>query len=197
MRGEIFGTSQKGISIFGSHGKTTTTAMIATIFKQAESDPSYLIGTSDIPSLGESGHYGKGEYFIAEADEYATEPIHDKTPKLLWQHPKIAICTNIELDHPDMYASVDALIEVFSHFIDDLPQDGILICCGDDPNVLKMIKNYTGEKKTYGIGKENDYRVENIAIDKTQTSFDLTHKGEHLGTFTIAVSGQHNALNAA
>ena len=89
MNGEIFKRTFEGISVAGCHGKTTTTAMIATILKETRLDPTFLIGTGNIPSLGSCGHFGKGRYFVAEADEYATEPKYDKTPKFLWQKPKI------------------------------------------------------------------------------------------------------------
>jgi UDP-N-acetylmuramate--alanine ligase len=102
MKGDIFGKTIKGISVSGTHGKTTTTAMIAAILKDNRLDPSFLIGTGNIPFLNSSGHFGKGEYFVAEADEYATEPKYDLTPKLLWQKPEIAVITNVELDHPEI-----------------------------------------------------------------------------------------------
>src|SRR3989344_4179547 len=96
MKGKIFGREFLGISVAGSHGKTTTTAMLSIILREGNLDPSFLIGTGNIPTLCNSGHFGKGKYFIAEADEYATEPKYDKTPKFLWQHPQIEIFTNIE-----------------------------------------------------------------------------------------------------
>jgi UDP-N-acetylmuramate--alanine ligase len=196
MRGEIFGKEQKGISIFGSHGKTTTTAMIATLLKESGIDPSYLIGTSDVPSLGESGHYGKGEYFVAEADEYATEPTYDKTPKLLWQHPKIAVCTNIELDHPDIYNNVEELRTVFTRFINDLPDDGLFIGNGDDVQVQQMISNYSGMKKTFGLQEQNDFRLSNIIVNSGTTTFQLREKDTFIGEFSLQVFGQHNVFNA-
>src|SRR3989344_1470900 len=103
MDGRLFEKKFKGISVAGTHGKTTTSAIIATILKKSDLDPAYFIGTSFIPSLGSSGHLGKGEYFVVEADEYATEPVHDRRPKFFWQKPFIAVFTNIELDHPDIY----------------------------------------------------------------------------------------------
>src|SRR5476651_368276 len=87
MAGEVLGRTFKGISVAGTHGKTTTTAMIATIMKETGFDPSFIIGTGNVGSLGTPGHFGKGKYFVAEADEYATEPKYNKTAKFLWQHP--------------------------------------------------------------------------------------------------------------
>lgn len=196
MRGEIFGKEQKGISVFGSHGKTTTTAMVATIFTKEGLDPSFLIGTSDVASLGESAHYGKGDYFIAEADEYATEPTYDKTPKLFWQHPEIAICTNIELDHPDIYESIDTLVSAFTTFINKLPVNGVLICFGDDKNIEKMLQNYTGKKVTYGLEKKNDYVIKNIQVTENKTTFQLGNIRKKTESFILAVAGEHNVFNA-
>src|SRR5258706_3534124 len=100
INGSLFGKEYIGISVAGSHGKTTTTAMIATVLSDAKLDPSYVIGTSSLDPLGLPGHFGNGKYFVAEADEYATEPIHDRTPKLLWQKPKIIVFTIFSLTIP-------------------------------------------------------------------------------------------------
>jgi len=180
MNGEIFGRKFTGISVTGTHGKTTTSAMIATLLKVNNFDPSYLIGTAGALSLGAPGHYGKGEYFVAEADEYMTEPTFDKTIKHLWQHPKIAVITNIEFDHPDAYKSLDETREQFLKFAKQLPQDGILITCGDDPQVQKLLSKFKGKKITYGFTKQNDYVV-----------------GEILKDIQLSVFGNHNRLNAA
>ena len=116
MKGGILSRDFEGISVAGTHGKTTTTAMIATVLNKCRLDPTYLIGTSMISSLGLPGHLGKGKFFVAEADEYATEPNYDKTSKFLWQNPRIGIITNIEYDHPDVYASEQEMIDAFIKF---------------------------------------------------------------------------------
>ncbi|MBI4096264.1 MAG: UDP-N-acetylmuramate--L-alanine ligase [Candidatus Levybacteria bacterium] len=179
MDGAIFGRKFTGISVTGTHGKTTTTAMIATILKISEEDPSFLMGTANAASLGAPGHYGKGVYFVAEADEYMTEPVYDKTIKHMWQHPKIAVITNIEFDHPDAYSSLDDTREKFLAFANQLPHDGILITCGDDPQVKKLLSEFKGRKITYGSAMQNDYVVSDVL------------KGVEL-----SVLGEHNRLNA-
>jgi UDP-N-acetylmuramate--alanine ligase len=180
MNGGIFGRKFTGISVTGTHGKTTTTAMVATILKVNGKDPSFLIGTADAQSLGAPGHYGKGEYFVAEADEYMTEPAYDKTIKHMWQHPKIAVITNIEFDHPDAYASLDEAREKFLAFANQLPKDGVLITCGDDPQVKKLLSEFKGRKITYGINSGNDFLVEDVLND-----------------VKFPVFGDHNRLDAA
>src|SRR3989344_3807514 len=97
MHGKYLGnemSEKKGIAIAGCHGKTTTSAMIASIMVHAGYDPSYAVGTAYINDLGPAGHYGRGEFFIAEADEYMTCPQTDKTPRFLWMKPHIAVFTN-------------------------------------------------------------------------------------------------------
>lgn len=196
MDGAIFKKHFEGISIAGAHGKTTTTAMLATIFKENKLDPSFLIGTSAIKSLGQPGHFGKGKYFIAEADEYATEPTHDKTPKLLWQHPKIAVFTNIEFDHPDVYSSIDNITRVFLQFANKLPTDGLLVACGDDKKIQGILENYRGRRITYGYGPENDFILKQVHISGPKTFFTVESGRATLGEFSLNVVGEHNALNA-
>lgn len=179
MKGEIFGRKLIGISITGTHGKTTTTAMIATMLKINGKDPSFLIGTANVKPLGSPGHYGLGDYFVAEADEYMTEPTFDKTIKHMWQHPKIAVITNIEFDHPDAYISIEDTREAFLKFANQLPKDGVLIAYGDDPKIKKLLLQFRGRKITYGTSSDNDFVVRDVL------------KGVELSVF-----GDHNRLNA-
>ena len=196
MRGEVLGRSLTGISVAGSHGKTTTTAMIATVFQSAGKDPSYVIGTSDLFPLGKPGHFGEGNIFVAEADEYATEPVHNRRAKFLWQHPKLAVFTNIELDHPDIYSDIRAVQKVFLEFARQLPEDGTLIACGDSEEVQEVLKEYPGNILTYGVSEKNTYTVKNIQITAQGTYFDLYTNEELLVNLHVGVPGEHNALNA-
>jgi len=180
MDGGIFERKFTGISVTGTHGKTTTTAMIATILKFNGKDPSFLIGTSNAVSLGTPGHYGKGAFFVAEADEYMTEPNFDRTIKHMWQHPKIAVITNIEFDHPDAYSSLEDTREKFLAFANQLPEDGVLITYGDDPEVKKLLAEFNGRKITYGESEENDFIVDEV-----------------LDCVELSVFGKHNRLDAA
>ncbi len=179
MDGKIFGRKQIGISITGTHGKTTTTAMIATILKNCGLDPSFVIGTGDVVPLGSSGHFGVGKYFVAEADEYMTEPVFDKTIKHMWQHPKIAVITNIEFDHPDAYESLEDAREKFLEFANQLSKDGVLVACGDDPQVKKLLAEFKGRRITYGVSSDNDFVVDKV-----------------LKNIQLSVFGDHNRLNA-
>lgn len=197
MEGEIFGRNFTGISICGTNGKTTTTAMIATILKSAKLSPSYIIGTSFIPSLGYAGHLGNGKYFVAEADEYATDPVFDKSAKFLWQSPKIIVITNIDFDHPDIYPSIRETKEAFKKFICNLPSDGLLVAYGDDPNVQDILKDFTGNKITYGIDLKNDFVLSDITTENTKTQFRLKNNKDFDYIFKLSIFGEQNALNAA
>lgn len=197
MSGKPFNRhDMEGISVVGCHGKTTTTAMIATILQSAKQDPSFVIGTGLVASLGSSGYYGKGKYFVAEADEYATEPVHNKTPKFMWQHPKLAVVTNIEYDHPDLYPTFASLVTAYKKFIAQVFADGgKIVACGDDPEVQKIVKNEKNKIITYGFNSNNDYVVENVASIIGGMEFRVSHQGEPFGTFRINVLGKHNVLN--
>lgn len=197
MKGELFRrTNMKGISIAGSHGKTTTTALLACVLTANNMDPSYIIGTGTVPSLQSPGHYGTGTYFIAEADEYATEPTYDSTPKFLWQYPFYGIITNIELDHPDIYESINEIFTAFLKFSNKISKKGALIAWGDDPQVKRLLEIYKGKVVTYGFSSQNSIRVKKIEISKEKTSFWVDAKGSSLGEFILKINGEHNALNA-
>ncbi len=196
MKGKLFKKNYVGISVAGTHGKTTTTAMIATMLTENRLDPSYIVGTGDVGSLGLPGHFGSGRYFVAEADEYATEPIHDKRARFLWQHPQFTIFTNIEHDHPDIYPTINAVRETFLSFAKQLPDKGLLIACGDDPQIKLLLKEYEGRSITYGFSLENDYVLDRVTVSGEQTFFWVKSRGVPLGEFVLRVVGEHNALNA-
>ena len=196
MKGNLFKREFIGISIAGSHGKTTTTAMIATIFAENNLDPSFLIGTGSVSSLNSPGHFGQGKYFISEADEYATDPEWDLTPKFLWQNPKIGVFTNIEFDHPDIYKSTDEIREEFLKFANKIPKDGILIAGGDDREIEELLKDYSGAKITFGFSPVNDYVLEKVRYEDGKMFFLVYSKGTSLGEFSLNAIGDFNATNA-
>jgi len=196
MNGKIFEKDFEGVSIAGSHGKTTTTAIIATVLKESRMDPSFLIGTGNISSLGSCGHFGTGKFFVAEADEYATEPQFDKTPKFLWQRPKIGVITNIEFDHPDLYSSMADLRKAFLDFANNIQKDGILVACADDPDTTEILKSYKHKVVTFGFSKNADYYIDKISVEPERVFFWVNTKDALLGEFSLSVTGKFNALNA-
>lgn len=195
MKGEILGRKFEGISVAGSHGKTTSTAMLVTIFRESGLDPTYLIGTGSIGDLL-PGHLGKGKFFIAEADEYATEPVHNHKARFLWQYPEIALFTNIEHDHPDIYPDLKSVVRAFEDFALNVRSSGVLVGNGDDKNVLEVLKKTSCKTKTFGMSPKNDYVVDRIHVSGRQTFFKVHNGGVDLGEFRLVVAGEHNALNA-
>ncbi len=166
--GEIM-HGKRQISVAGSHGKTTTTAMIATILAKAGRDPSWAIGCGEIRGLGLPGHYGRGNIFVAEADEYVTDPAHDLTPRFLWQHPDVLVITNIDWDHPDVYPSLAAVQGAFDALA----------------------------KQSNHVIAAADADVRDVRFGSERTFFSLYRGGVRVGEFTLKVPGRHNAANAA
>lgn len=197
MRGEIFGRSFKGISIAGSHGKTTISGMLATVMSELGLDPSYVVGTSELFPLGNPGHFGQGEYFIAEADEYISELQYDRKPKLLYQFPAIQIINNIDFDHPDFYESIDQVEKVFADFMKQVTLGGLIIVNGDDKRILSILKDLKDTKViTYGIGSENDYSLGDYKENGRSIDFQVVKKDESKYEYAINIPGVHNTLNA-
>jgi UDP-N-acetylmuramate--alanine ligase len=195
MKGALFGKNYRGISVAGAHGKTTTTAIIATYLAKLGQDPSYTVGTSKLFPLGSAGHYGKGDFFVAEADEYAAEIRHDRTPKLLYQFPEYAIVTNIDFDHPDLYKDVAEIEEVFVKFAKNISKG--LIFCGDSANTGRLAQSVPHNKVlTYGYEPTNDYVISHFVQKGLNASFSIQHKNENLGFFSLSIPGKQSALNA-
>lgn len=198
-QGQALGMFMDGyeqISVSGTHGKTTTSALLSFIFEKAGLSPSFAVGCADIPILATCARAGKGQYFIAEADEYITDPQTDKTPRFLWQNPKTLIITNIEYDHPDVYPDIEEIKLAFVKLIQKLPPDGLMVACIDDNNVKEIIK-YAPRVITYGKGIFADWKILRIYNNAGKTNFWLEYKGREMGHFQISLPGEHNVQNAA
>lgn len=172
-----------GIAVCGTHGKTTTTAILADCLKNAGLDPSAIVGSKVID--WQSGSLaGKGKYFVAEADEYQN--------KLQYYDPFAVVLTSVDWDHPDFFPTVADYLKVFSDFIACIPRHGFLVAWGDSRNVLEVAKSAKCEVIRYGFGDDND-----LIIKKHGNEFRLRFKGSNLGFFKIKLIGDHNILNAA
>lgn len=193
--GEILGKDQLGISVAGSHGKTTTTAILSTILVESGQDPSFVVGTGKIPSLGTSGHFGRGRYFIVEADEYFADVVTDRKPKFLYQNPKLILITNIDFDHPDVFPSFSDLEKAYLDFVNKLPYDGTLIACGDGNKNREFLGKYKGQKITYGFSSDNDYVLDRVNFDSEKMFFWVKSNDIVLSQFSTQVFGEHNAKN--
>ncbi len=180
--------NKRGVAIAGTHGKTTTTSLVASIMSNADLDPTFING-GIINSFNSNAQLGKGEYLIAEADE------SDKSFLLL--QPSVSVITNIEPEHLINYDhSFNNLKEAFLEFIKKLPFNGMSIVCGDDPVIKELKKNFQRPHISYGFNTSNDYVLSDFKSNKTQSLFKLTSDSESID-FTFNMLGKHNVLNAA
>lgn len=191
----LFMNGYRQLSVAGSHGKTTTSAMIATILSRAQKDPSYAIGCGEIFGLGPAGHFGGGDWFIAEADEYVTEPGYDQTPRFLWQHPDILVITNIDYDHPDAYKTLDDVKNAFIRLrLQQTSSQTVIINADDEASSIMNMRN--GSVYRFGCSEKSDYVISHITSNREQTYFTLTKEGMTIGEFCLKVPGKQNVLNA-
>jgi len=186
MLGEIT-RLKRAIAISGTHGKTTTSAMIAMVLAAADLDPTLIVG-GVLRDLDTSARLGAGEYLVVEADEY------DRS--FLTLHPTIAIVTNIEADHLDVYANIEEIEGAFEGFVSNLPLYGVIVGCVDDQRVCELLRRVPRRSVRYGLGQEASLRAVAIRRDGAQTSFDVDRDGEVLGRITLRVPGDHNVRNA-
>jgi UDP-N-acetylmuramate--alanine ligase len=176
-----------GIAVAGSHGKTTTTSMLAGIFEEAKLDPTYIVG--GVVRAG-AGHAkaGKGKYVIAEACE--------AFGSFLRLNPVMAGVTNIDDDHMDYYKKMDALKEAFVSFINKIPFYGAAYLNGDDDNIKSILPQIFTRYVLYGFDKTNDIYASNIRAKGYTQSFDVAYGGKKLGRFTLNIPGRHNVHNS-
>lgn len=179
--------------VAGSHGKTTTSALVAWILQCAGRSPGFRLGT--LPKNFETTvELGKGCDFVYEGDEYTTG-YNDRRPKFFYFHPQIAIINNIEWDHPDVFKSPDQYRKAFQKYlVDNLPKSGLLVINADDPNTCRAANRAHCRLVTFGLDK-GDYRAENIKFDAVKTSFDVLHNNRLLVSLETPMVGYHNVRN--
>ncbi|MDO4739631.1 MAG: UDP-N-acetylmuramate--L-alanine ligase [Eubacteriales bacterium] len=176
------------ICISGTHGKTTTTAMVSQVLLEAGADPSVHIGGS-LPILGGSTRLGRSGYFVVEACEYARS-FH----KL---YPKVALILNIDEDHLDCYGDIEHIEEAFAQFAAQTTAGGWVIGCGDDMRVRRVLENCGRQTRTYGLQPHNEITAEQISYDETGcASFTATLFGHPLCDVELRIPGEHSLLNA-
>jgi len=180
-----------GVSVAGTHGKTTTTSMLTVVLQQAGFDPSFVIG-SEMNESGSNAHYGTGEHFVVEADE------SDGTFLLL--PTTAAIVTNVEPDHLNYWGTFEALEQAFVDFIVGTSvNSGFAVVCGDDAGAKKVANaaiELGARVITYGTNASNDAVVTMLPTESVGSVFTVTYKGQVFGPVNLVVPGQHNALNA-
>ncbi len=175
-----------GIAVAGTHGKTTTTSLLATIFTEAGYDPTVIIG-GRLNTFGANARLGEGDYLIAEADE--------SDGSFLCLAPVVTVVTNVDQDHMDFYSGQEQIDESFTSFMNKIPFYGMNVVCGDDEGVQRLLPNIKRPCMTYGIGVNNRLRGE-IVSSHLRSIFKVYLDGEFWGEVTVAHPGLHNVLNS-
>jgi UDP-N-acetylmuramate--alanine ligase len=179
------------VAVAGTHGKTTTTSMVTSVLQHAGLDPSFVIG-GEIAEVGSNAHHGTGPHFVAEADE------HDRS--FLNYRPDIAIITNIDADHLNVYGDLAHLAEAFADFARLVGPDGLVITCADDPLTRELADRVRAQGlkvETYGEADDATLRISDVRSDARCVIYTAVLDGEPVGEFTLAVPGRHLGLNSA
>ena len=186
MLGIVTRRYRRSIAVAGTHGKTTTTAMLSQLLIGSGFDPSAIIG-GKLPFIGGNSYVGKSDIIVCEACEYVDT--------FLQLNPFMSIILNIDADHLDYFKNLDNIKKSFSQFAKQTT--GVLVLNGDDKNTMDAVKDVDREKVTYGFDSSNDYYAVNMSADKgVHEQFDLMHKGEKITTIKLIVPGKHNVYNA-
>ena len=177
---------KQGIAIAGTHGKTTTTSLVATVLAGGNLDPTVVIG-GKLKSVGSHAKMGQSEFLVAEADE------SDGT--FLKLTPTIAVVTTLDEEHMDFYKTLDNIKEAFLTFLNKIPFYGTSVLCLDEPNIQSLIPRLEKRFITYGLVSQGDYTARNIRVKGLDAQFDVFYQGEELGTIHSVAPGKHNVLN--
>jgi len=176
-----------GIAVAGSHGKTTTTSMIAAVLSAAGMDPTMVIG-GRLKSLGTNARLGQGKFLVAEAGE------SDGTFLLL--SPTIGVVTNIDREHMDFYQTMDRVQESFLAFVNKVPFYGLAVMCLDHPNVRALLPKVKKPFTTYGLSSEADFYAWDLEMRPMEVEFSVGYRSERLGRLRLRLPGRHSATNA-
>ena len=188
LLGQLMEGYQHAINVCGTHGKTSTTSMIAEALLDAGLDPTVHIG-GQLDYIGGSTRVGSHETFVVEACEF--------NASFLQFHPTVAVVTNIEEDHLDFYKDLDDICHAFDRFFALLPEDGVCIGNGDDPCVVKALERCTVKTVTYGMGPNNQWQPANLVYDETGCAgFDFAFEGEVRAHVQLHVPGEFNVMHA-
>jgi UDP-N-acetylmuramate: L-alanyl-gamma-D-glutamyl-meso-diaminopimelate ligase len=187
--------------VAGTHGKTTTTSMLAWLFHHAGLDPSFLIG-GIAENFGSSFHLGPGKHFILEGDEYDTA-FFDKGPKFLHYFPDSVILTSVEFDHADIYKDLDAVETAFKRLVNLIPRRGNIVAFDgavgestESPSLERCLAKAFCLVERYGTGTRANWRVTNLRLDPDGTSWTVLHNDQFWADFKFPLAGEYNVWNA-
>ncbi len=188
MLAELMTLKPYAVAVSGTHGKTSTTSMIATVLGHAGVDPTTVVG-GVVDTLGSNARLGQSDWFVTEADE------SDRS--FLMLYPTIAVVTNIDKEHMESYKGMDDVVQCFTDFVNKVPFYGAAIICLDDQNVQLIIPKIKRRRITYGLTAQADISAKNIVFNESFGSrFTVVQRGEVLGDVEMPVPGQHNVYNA-
>ncbi|MFU8818934.1 MAG: UDP-N-acetylmuramate--L-alanine ligase, partial [Desulfurivibrio sp.] len=185
---------KRSLVVTGTHGKTTTASLLATMLDQAGLEPGFMIG-GIVQAFGRGARAANGPFFVSEGDEYDTA-FFDKGPKFLHYRPEICIITSVEFDHADIYADLAAVKSSFARLVAIMPPQGALIACLDDPVVAEVCRLAPCPVLGYGESAGLTWRLTRLEISPAGTSFTVEREGKQFGRFSSRMPGRHNALNA-
>ena len=198
MLEEVFLPGKHSIVVSGTHGKTTTTAMLAWIFETAGKRPNFLVG-GVAENFGKSYGLGGGEEFILEGDEYETA-FWDRGPKFFHYHPDDLIITSLEFDHADIYRDFATYELAFNRLVNLVPRRGRVVIWGDTadsgPALRRAAEKAFCPVETYGFSVGNEWIATELSVAGGGMTFCVNYRGNRVGEFTLAASGRHNVLNA-
>ena len=177
-----------GIAIAGTHGKTTTTSMVAAVLATGGFDPTVVVG-GRVHGLGTNARLGQGEFLVAEADE--------SDGSFLKLTPTIAVVTTVDAEHLDHYPDLDAIVAAFLAFVNKVPFYGCAVVCLDDLNLQRMIPRMMDKRVvTYGLEAGADVTARRLQFAEMRSTCEVVHRGVSLGTMNLQIPGRHNVLNA-
>ena len=176
-----------GIAVSGTHGKTTTTAFIGTMLLAAGRDPTIIVG-GEVDGFGGNARLGHGRHVVVEADE--------SDGSFVYLTPAVEVITNIDEEHLDYYRNFDEILGAYHQFIRRMPPDGMLLCCGDDPGVQRLLLGVRTRRLTYGLAPQWDVGAERPHVAGQSARYVARFKGRRLGPVTLRVPGLHNVVNS-
>ncbi len=185
---------KKTLLLSGTHGKTTSSAILAWILHEAGLDPSFMIG-GILKNFNSNYRLGNGPYFVVEGDEYDTA-FFDKGPKFFHFDPQMAVLTSVEFDHADIFHDLDHVKRIFQEFISGIDRSSLLLAYDGDKNLADIIGTANCRVENYGINKGSTWRLGAISVESASTRFEIIKSNKSFATLKTRLFGEHNLLNA-